>query len=185
MRDPIELEHELQNVLVGGLEATKVVIAEYDPTWPERFESERALLAEALGDLPRRIEHIGSTSVPGLAAKPLVDILVTLDDVRDEARYRPAIEGLGFELRVDEPEHKAFRRPDRTVNLHVWRDDDLEVAKYITFRDRLRSHPEDRILYETKKRELAEREWRDVNFYADAKSEVIEAILERARAADR
>lgn len=175
-----ELDEQLRTSLVGGLEPRKVEIVDYDPEWPRRFEWERSRLDRVLGSLVRRIEHIGSTAVPGLAAKPVVDILVTVDDVESEESYRDAVEGLGFELRVTESNHRAFRTAARDVNLHFWRDDDPEVSKYLLFRDHLRSHADDRALYEGVKRELALRDWPDVNYYADAKSSVISEILQRA-----
>ena len=170
---------------MGGLEARKVVIADYDPGWPLRFERERDRIAARLGQEMRRIEHIGSTAVPGLAAKPVVDILATVPDVGDERAYQPAIEALGFELRVLEPTHRAFRTPERDVNLHVWGDDDPEVERHLVFRDHLRLNPNDRALYELTKRELAAQEWPDINYYADAKNAVIADIMERARSESR
>lgn len=181
--ESIHLDEELESTLVGGMERRTVEIADYDPAWPGRFERERSRLASSLGPVARRIEHIGSTAVSGLAAKPVVDVLVTVDDVEDESAYRDSIEGLGFELRVKEPDHRAFRTRARDVNLHVWPDDHPEVAKYLLFRDRLRHDPDDRSLYERVKRELASKgAWRDVNYYADAKSAVVQEILARAKA---
>lgn len=174
------LKEELEKSLIGGLEPRTVNIVDYDPAWVNRFEEERDRLRAALGETARMIEHIGSTSVPGLAAKPVVDILLTVGDVDDESGYRSAIEALGYELRVREPGHRAFRTPARDVNLHVWPTDDPAVDSYLRFRDRLRNAPEDRALYERVKRELATRDWRDVNYYAEAKSEVVAEILERA-----
>jgi GrpB-like predicted nucleotidyltransferase (UPF0157 family) len=170
----------LDAVLVGGREPVNVVIVDYDPEWPRRFEDQRAKLRAALGERVRRIEHIGSTSVPGLAAKPIVDVLVTLDDVdRDEA-LRADLESAGYRLRVIEPGHRVFRPPERNVNVHVWNDDDPEVDAYLRLRERLRRSPEDRALYEQTKRALAGRHWSDVNYYAEAKGDVIRQILERA-----
>ncbi len=176
------MTEDLERILVGGLEPRKVHIVDYDPAWPLRFEHERERLAAALADVAARIEHIGSTAVPGLAAKPVVDILVTVADVEsDEPRFAPPVEALGFELRVREPGHRAFRARARDVNLHVWSDDDPEVSKYLVFRDHLRRSAADRELYARVKRELAQREWADVNLYADAKTEVVEEIMSRAR----
>jgi GrpB-like predicted nucleotidyltransferase (UPF0157 family)/ribosomal protein S18 acetylase RimI-like enzyme len=170
----------LDTVLIGGRERREIVIADYDPAWPRRFDAERERIASALGDVARRIEHIGSTSVPGLAAKPIVDVLVTVANVGDEASYRPALERAGYELRVLEPEHRMFRTPARDVHVHVWNAHDPEVPRYLAFRDRLRESAADRIEYERLKRSLAEREWSDVNHYANAKGPLIEAILARA-----
>jgi GrpB-like predicted nucleotidyltransferase (UPF0157 family)/GNAT superfamily N-acetyltransferase len=170
----------LDTVLIGGRERHEIVIADYDPAWPRRFDTERERIASALGGVARRIEHIGSTSVPGLAAKPIVDVLVTVADVGDEASYRSALERAGYELRVLEPEHRMFRTPARDVHVHVWNEHDPEVARYLAFRDRLRESAADRIEYEGLKRSLAQHEWSDVNYYADAKGPLIEAILARA-----
>lgn len=168
--------------LVGGLEPTKVTIAGYDAEWPRRFERRAAELRAILGDRARLIEHIGSTSVPGLAAKPIVDIVVGIDDPEDEPAYLPALEAAGYTVRVREPEHRCLRAgdPDESVNLHCYPPEHVEVRRYLALRDWLRANPADRELYAATKRELAEREWRDVNYYAEAKTPVITAILARA-----
>lgn len=176
--DP-ERDAYLDTVLIGGREQREIVIADYDPRWPRRFEAERERIAQALGAGALRIEHIGSTAVPGLAAKPIVDMLVTVSDVGDESSYGPALERAGYELRVREPVHRMFRTPARDVHVHVWGDRDPEVARHLAFRDRLRESPSDRAEYERLKRSLAQREWPDMNHYADAKGPLIEAILAR------
>lgn len=165
--------------LIGGRERRAIVIVDYDPSWPERYELERERLRAALGAIAIRIEHIGSTAVPGLAAKAIVDVLVTVADPDDEAATAPALEGAGYELRVRERGHRMFRTPALDVHVHVWGDSDPEVGRYLRFRDRLRGSPEDRDAYERLKRELAGREWGDMNEYADAKGALIEAILAR------
>ncbi len=175
------LDEYLDSVLIGGRERREVVIADYDPQWPRRFDAERERIGSALGATALRIEHIGSTSVPGLAAKPIVDVLVAVSDVRDESSYGPALERAGYELRVREPEHRMYRTPERDVQVHVWNEGDPEVDRYLVFRDRLRSSADDRNEYELLKRSLAQREWSDVNHYADAKGPLIKAILARAR----
>jgi GrpB-like predicted nucleotidyltransferase (UPF0157 family) len=156
---------------------------DWDPAWPARFEHERARICHALGGLALRVEHIGSTSVPGLAAKPIVDILVTVSDVNDEAAFVRRLERAGYVLRVREPDHRMFRTPDLGVHVHVLADSDGEADRYLTFRDRLRSSPEDRIEYERLKRELAPRNWDEIGHYAEAKGPLVEAILARARGA--
>jgi GrpB-like predicted nucleotidyltransferase (UPF0157 family) len=169
----------LDQVLIGGRERRPIVIAEYDADWPTRFEFERQRVVRALGDQALRIEHFGSTAVPGLAAKPIVDLLVTVSDPEDESFVVPALEAAGYELRVREPGHRMFRTPARDVHVHVWADSDPEVARHLRFRDRLRVSPEARSTYEQVKRELAQRDWVDMNDYADAKNDVIRSILER------
>jgi len=172
----------LDAVLVGGREMRAIVIADYDPAWPARYARERDRIAAALGTLPRAIEHVGSTSVPGLAAKPIVDILVTVPDPDDEAAFAPSLSDAGFELRVREPGHRMFRTPERDVHVHVWRDGDDEARRQRLFRDQLRRSPEHRDAYERLKRGLATREWQDMNEYADAKSGLITEILAAAEA---
>jgi len=178
--DGEQLDAHLDAVLIGGRERREIVIVEYDAQWPRRFESERERIAAALGGTARRIEHMGSTAVPGLAAKPIVDMLVTVSDVTDAASYGPALERAGYELRVREPDHRMFRTAARDVHVHVWSDADPEVDRTLAFRDRLRESPADRVEYERLKRSLAQREWSDMNHYANAKGPLIEAILKRS-----
>jgi GrpB-like predicted nucleotidyltransferase (UPF0157 family) len=135
-----------------------------------------------LGASALRVEHIGSTSVPGLAAKPIVDVLVTVQDVEDEAAFVPALEREGFVLRVREPGHRMVRTPERDVHVHLYEPDHEAVSAYLDLRDWLRADAGDRALYETTKRRLATRTWTDMNEYADAKTDVVLAILGRARA---
>ncbi|WP_433275282.1 GrpB family protein [Pseudonocardia xinjiangensis] len=172
----------LSAILMRPLRPTRVVLAEYDPQWPVRFAARAADLRRILGDRARLIEHIGSTSVPGLAAKPIVDIVVGIDDPDDEPAYLPDLEAAGYEVRVREPGHRCLRigEPDEPVNLHCYPPDDVETRRYLAFRNRLRASDADRDLYERTKRELAEREWRDINYYAEAKWPVIREILGRA-----
>jgi GrpB-like predicted nucleotidyltransferase (UPF0157 family) len=180
--DAGEREPHLDQVLVGGREKRAIVIVDYDAAWPARFERERDRVRQALGRAALRIEHIGSTAVPGLAAKPIVDLVVAVEDPDDDALIVPALESAGYELRVREPGHRMFRTPDRDVHVHVWRDSDVELDRHLRFRDRLRTSAEDRLAYEKLKRALAEREWPDMNEYAFAKGELIEAILARTDA---
>lgn len=171
----------LSSRLVRGMRPTRVVLADYDPQWPVRFAARAAELHHILGDRARLIEHVGSTSVPRLAAKPIVDIVVGIDDPDDEPAFLPDLEAVGYELRVREPGHRCLRigGPDEQVNLHCYPPEDAEVHQYLIFRDRLRVNDADRDLYERTKRELAEREWPDINYYAEAKWPVIREILAR------
>ncbi|HMK11761.1 MAG TPA: GrpB family protein [Acidimicrobiales bacterium] len=174
---------ERDRVLVGGLEPVRrIVIVEHDPTWPDRFEAERARIAAALGDRALDIQHIGSTSVPGLAAKPIVDICVTVADVDDDAAFGRSLIEAGYELRVREQDHRMFRTPERDVHVHVYAQGSHEIADYLDLRDWLRVDAEGRARYESVKRELSMRAWADVNEYADAKSDVVQDTLRRARA---
>ena len=166
----------LDRVLIGGRERRAIVIADHDPAWPARFELERARIAAELGERALRIEHIGSTSVPGLAAKPIVDILVEVASLEHAA----SLERAGYVLRVREDGHRMFRTPERDVNVHVWPSGSPSIATDLAFRDRLRTSPEDRAAYAALKRELAARDWPDTNHYAEAKGPLIREILGRA-----
>jgi GrpB-like predicted nucleotidyltransferase (UPF0157 family) len=172
--------------LIGGAEKREIRIVAYDPDWPKRFEAHARAIARALGGSSLRVEHIGSTSVPALAAKPIIDILVVVADSADESAYLPQLEAAGYVLRVREPdwnEHRMFRTPGGDVHVHVYSAGCPEVGRNLTFRDRLRRNIDDRRRYERTKRELAAKEWPDMNAYAEAKTEVIESILAAARAA--
>jgi GrpB-like predicted nucleotidyltransferase (UPF0157 family) len=176
---PDGLDEYLDAVLIGGREERVVEIVDYSPTWTQRFETERHRIETALGSTARRIEHIGSTAVPDLAAKPIVDIMITVDDVDDESSYRERLEDLGYVLRVREPGHRMFRTPARDLHVHLWPAGGADERRHLLFRDRLRSHPADRADYERTKRSLAGH-YRDMNHYAQAKTEVIESILRKA-----
>lgn len=161
-----------------------VVIADYDPEWPALFEREAARIRAALGDKVQLLEHAGSTSVPGLAAKPRIDIILAVPDSADEPSYVPALEAAGYVLRIREPEwyeHRVFKGPDTDVNLHVFTVGCPEIARMLLFRDWLRSNADDRELYERTKRELAQRQWKYTQNYADAKTEIVEEILARVQ----
>lgn len=163
----------------------RLSLAEYDPEWPRLFAREASRIRGALGPAALEVEHVGSTSVPGLAAKPVIDITLVVADTTDEPAYVPALEAAGYVLRFREPdwyEHRLFKGPDTNVNLHVFNPACEETERHLLFRDWIRAHPEDRDLYERTKRDLAAREWPSVQHYADAKSEVIAEILSRARA---
>jgi GrpB-like predicted nucleotidyltransferase (UPF0157 family) len=170
-------------VTVGALEKGEIVLVDYDAGWPLRFEQEQARIVGALGDRARTVDHVGSTSVPGLAAKPIIDICLTVDDSADEAAYVPALEAAGYLLRIREPdwfEHRLLRTPERDVHLHVFTVGCDEVTRMLAFRDWLRSNRADRELYESTKRDLARRDWPTGQHYADAKTEVVAAIMARA-----
>jgi GrpB-like predicted nucleotidyltransferase (UPF0157 family) len=157
-----------------------VRIVDYDPAWPAGFESQRARIVAALGPGARRIEHIGSTAVPELAAKPVVDVMVTVDDPDDDAAVLLPLTRAGYVLRVIEPEHRMFRTPQRDVHVHLWRSGSDDERRHLLFRDWLRETADDRSRYETVKRALAAREWVDSNDYAEAKNEIVSMIMGRA-----
>lgn len=161
------------------------MIADYDPHWPRLFLREAERIRTALSERALRIEHTGSTSVPDLVAKPIIDILVVVADSADEAAYLPSLEVAGYALRFREPswfEHRLFRGADTEINLHVLSDGCPEIKRILMFRDRLRANREDRDLYAQTKLNLAKLEWADVQKYADAKTAIVEKILERAQA---
>lgn len=177
------LDEYLDRVLIGGREERIIEIVDYDPQWPARYSVEREKISRALGAVARRIEHVGSTAVPGLAAKPVVDILVTVDDPDEESGFREQLEGVGYVLRVREPRHRMFRTPERDIHLHIWQARSEDESRHLRFRDRLRSSRRDREQYEQTKRSLAGR-YRDGNYYAEAKTAVIEEILGRTTGAE-
>ncbi len=161
-------------------------IVDYDPEWPQLFEREAKRIQAALGDRVVLIEHVGSTSVPGLAAKPRIDVLLVIADSADEPAYVPALEAATYVLRIREPdwyEHRMFNGPDTDVNLHVFSLGCPEIDRMLLFRDRLRSNASDRQLYERTKRELARKDWKYAQNYADAKTAVVDEIITQARGA--
>ena len=168
--------------LVGGVERRTLELAAYDPRWPEAYADHEQRIRAALGPVAVQVEHIGSTSVPGLAAKPIVDVLVTVEDITAEEDYLDQLLDTGYELRVREPGHRLVRTPERDVHVHVLQVGDQAAVDYLLFRDHLRADPEDRDLYERTKRSLLEQDWADMNAYSDAKTGVIAEIKERARA---
>ena len=165
----------------------RIELVEYDPDWPAQYEAVAARIRAVIGATAVVLEHAGSTSVPGLAAKNQVDVVLGVPDSTDEAAYVRALEAAGFEFAIREPEwyeHRLFRGRDPTVNLHAFSADCEEIRRMLAFRDWLRTHPEDRKLYEREKRRLAERTWTTVQDYADAKTDVVRAIVGRALSAD-
>ena len=178
-------EEEILASTVGEPPPTyrEVVVADYDPEWPRWFDEAAERIHGALGDKVLQLDHVGSTSVPDLPAKPVIDITLVVADSSDEDAYVPPLEAAGFVLRIREPdwfEHRMFRGQDPSVNLHVFSADCEEADRMVVFRDWLRSHPEDRDLYARAKRELAAKEWKYVQNYADAKSDVVGEIMGRA-----
>jgi GrpB-like predicted nucleotidyltransferase (UPF0157 family) len=175
---------EIRAVTVGEIAPpARITLAEYDPAWPVLYAREAARIRAALGDRALLLEHVGSTSVPGLAAKPRIDVLLVVADSTDEAAYVPALEAAGYVLHIREPdwfEHRLFKGPDTAVNLHVFSPGCTETQRMLRFRDHLRRDETDRQLYERTKRALADRVWTHTQNYADAKSGVIDEILARA-----
>jgi GrpB-like predicted nucleotidyltransferase (UPF0157 family) len=185
---PEEIEERLRENIIGEVKRQAIVIANYDPAWPRRFGSEEARIRGALGPAALSVEHVGSTSVPGLAAKPIVDILLVVEDSGNEDSYLPALEDAGYVLRVREPdfeEHRMFRTPEKDVHVHVFSPGSKEVERLLLLRDHLRHNKVDRELYAGTKRELASRDWPSMQHYADAKTGIVEAILARTSRSSR
>jgi len=178
-------DEEIRAATIGDLPRhdAPIHLSDYDPEWPRLYVREADRIRAALGEKLVRVEHVGSTSVPGLSAKPLIDIVLVVADSADEAAYVPELEAAGYVLRIREPdwfEHRLFKGPDTNVNVHTFSDGCEEVDRMVAFRDWLRGNDEDRQLYERTKRELAAREWAYVQNYADAKSAVVQEIAARA-----
>ena len=181
-------EEELLAVHVGAPTPHNgtISLAEYDPAWPALYAAEASKIRAALGERALLLEHVGSTSVPGLTAKPLIDIILVVADPADEAAYVPALEAAGYGLHIREPdwyEHRMLKGAEPPVNLHVFSPGCEEIERMLLFRDWLRSHDDDRDRYTRAKRGLAAHEWTYVQHYADAKSEVVREIIIRAIAA--
>jgi GrpB-like predicted nucleotidyltransferase (UPF0157 family) len=159
---------------------------EYDVRWPELFRREAERIRDVLGGRALHIEHVGSTSVPGLPAKPIIDVVLAVADSSAEDGYVPALEAAGYTLRIRETEwyeHRMFKGPDTDVNLHVFSCGCPEIDRMLLFRDWLRSNAADRDRYARAKLALAEKQWKYVQNYADAKTNVVEEIIARARVA--
>jgi GrpB-like predicted nucleotidyltransferase (UPF0157 family) len=175
----------IQEVTIGDHPPlnSAIYLAPYDSNWPSHFLILAARVRQALGDKALLLEHVGSTSIEGLSAKPIIDMLLVVADSADEASYVPELEAQGFVLHIREPdwhEHRLLKGVDIKANLHVFSEGCIEVNRMLTFRDWLRTDNADKELYETKKRELAAQTWKYTQHYADAKSEVVEEILSRA-----
>jgi GrpB-like predicted nucleotidyltransferase (UPF0157 family) len=184
---PLTSEEEIRRATVGPVvfHNAPIVLVGYDPQWPAMFDREASRIRGALASLAIRIEHVGSTSVPGLAAKPIIDIVLAVPDSADEAAYVPALEAAGYVLRGREPdwfEHRLLKGPEIDVNLHVFSAGEAEVDRMVLFRDWLRSHDDDRDAYLRVKRELAQRSWQHVQHYADSKTAIVQQIMARATA---
>lgn len=180
-------EEVMRAATIGELQVLNgpVHLDDYDPSWPSLFEREAARIRVTLGGQVRLLEHVGSTSVPGLAAKPIIDMVLAVPDSTDESAYVPPMGAAGYVLRIREPEwfqHRLFKGSDTAINVHVFTDGTDEIHRMLAFRDWLRSHGDDRQLYERTKRELAARDWKYVQHYADAKSDVVAEIMDRALA---
>jgi GrpB-like predicted nucleotidyltransferase (UPF0157 family) len=183
--EALRTDEEMRAVTIGELEPllAKLLLINHDDAWSRRFHDHAERIGTALDARGLQVEHVGSTSVPGLAAKPIIDILLVVTDSADEPAYAPLMERSGYELRVREPDwhqHRVFKTRDASVNVHVFSRGCPEISRMLVFRDWLREHAADRRLYELTKRELVQRDWKYTQHYADAKTAVIEEILARA-----
>ena len=188
-REPLSEEY-LRTHTVGELKPLSgaICIVDYDPDWPRQFECEANRIRSVLGGRALRIEHAGSTSVPGLPAKPIIDIVLVVAESAREAEYVPALESAGYQLRIREPEwheHRMLKGPETDVNLHVLSTGCPEIDRMLTFRDRLRTNASDRERYARSKRALAQQDWKYTQNYADAKTAVIEEIISGAERSER
>jgi GrpB-like predicted nucleotidyltransferase (UPF0157 family) len=174
-RDVVDVE------LVGGVEKRVLELVDYDERWADSFRDHWGRIRNALAGVVIAVEHIGSTSVPGLAAKPIIDIVVTVPDITVEEEYLDPLVMAGYELRVREPGHRLMRTPARDVHVHILQQGNPDFDEYLLLRDHLRADLNDRALYEQVKRALLAEDWDDMNAYAEAKTDVILAIKARAR----
>jgi GrpB-like predicted nucleotidyltransferase (UPF0157 family) len=181
-------EKYLREHTVGELKplSAPICLMDYDPQWPRKFQDEAQRIQIAVGELALRIEHVGSTSVPDLSAKPIIDIVLIVPDSANEKEYAAALEKAGYQLHIREPgwyEHRMFRGPGNCANLHVFSAGCPEIDRMLAFRDWLRTSKVDRELYALSKRALAQQEWKYAQDYADAKTAVIQEIMSRAQRA--
>ena len=179
-------EEQIRAAQVGELVplVAPIQIVDYDPEWPRLYEREATRVQSILGKRVLLIEHVGSTSVPGLAAKPKIDMLLVVANTADEPAYVPDMETAGYVLTIREPdwyEHRMFKGPDTDINLHVFSSGCTEIDRMLLFRNWLRSNESDRLLYERTKRQLASNNWKYMQNYADAKTSVVQEILTRAQ----
>jgi len=186
--DVVAYEENLAKYTIGGPRplTAPITICNYDPTWPGLYETEEARIRAVLGQRVVRLDHVGSTSVPGLPAKAIIDIVLEVADSSDETAYVPGMEAAGYVLRIREAdwfEHRLFKGPNDDVNLHTFSANCPEVDRMLLFRDWLRTNEADRDAYARAKRQLAARDWKYTQQYADAKTAVVSEIM--ARAMDR
>lgn len=182
-------ESKLQEITIGELKPhnATITLLEYDPNWPKLFDREAERIYSLLGNKILKLEHVGSTSVPGLCAKPIIDILLIVEDSSDEDAYVPELIEGGYILRIREPnwfEHRLFKGPNTDINLHVFSKGTSEAERMLRFRDWLRINTSDQEKYAQVKRKLSQRQWRHVQDYADAKDSIVREIMGRANALD-
>ena len=178
-------DEELKKVNVKQLKFHNATInlVEYNSDWPVLFQREAIRIREILGNRALQVEHVGSTSVPGLCAKPIIDLVLVVEDSSNEASYVTDLEAAGYWLKIREPEwleHRMLKGPDTDINLHVFSQGEDEIKKMLIYRDWLRKNENDRELYANTKRELAKKTWRHIQHYADSKGTVVQKIMANA-----
>jgi GrpB-like predicted nucleotidyltransferase (UPF0157 family) len=181
-----ETDEEMAALRVSGTVTphnATIALFPYQPEWPLQYTAEERKIRAALGDSVIVLEHVGSTSIPEMPAKPIIDIVLAVNDSSNEDTYVPALSAHGYRLHLREPaweQHRLMKGENPHVNLHVFTAGSNEITRMLAFRDRCRANPEERELYKRTKTELAGRIWRHVQHYANAKGEVVEAIISRA-----
>ena len=162
-----------------------VRVVDYDGAWPGMAERELRRIKDAVGDVAVRLEHVGSTAVPGLAAKPIVDLQLSVDVMEPRERYVAPLEQLGylFAPAPESPDHHFFGKPPerpRTYHLHVCETGSEHEFRHVAVRDFLRAHPDEAARYAALKREVAARHPEDRLAYVDGKDEYVTALEQRA-----
>lgn len=170
-----------------GRTVDEVIVVDYDPQWPSLFAQEAEAIRQAVGDTLVAVEHVGSTSIPGVAAKPIIDILVGVTTLAAGEQAAPALEALGYEYRGENgiPGRLFFRKGlvqyRRTHHLHMVEPSHEQWALMLSFRDFLRAHPDEAWRYEVLKRDLAVQFRKDRRAYTNGKEDFVRAILEKAQ----
>lgn len=172
---------QLDELLIGGQEQRPIMIVDYDEGWPARFDELAPQINHARGTTVLSVDYIWSTAVPRLPAKPIIDILLIVMNVEEERAYVLPLESARFVLRVREPGHRMFRTTEKDVHIHVFEPNSEQIADYRDLRDWLRISQIDRDLYSSTKKQLAQQVWRDMNYYSDAKTTVVQQSLGHAR----
>lgn len=166
--------------LIGGIEKRAIALVPYSAGWRDAFLREKQRISAALEARMLRVDHIGSTSIAGLTAKPIIDIDLTVADPDDEVGYLPALEAAGYALRVREPGHRMVRTAALDVHVHICGPGSDWERRHLLFRDWLRYNDADRSIYAELKSSLAKQDWPDMNAYAAAKGPLIAQITRRA-----
>jgi GrpB-like predicted nucleotidyltransferase (UPF0157 family) len=175
-------EGQLQSISVGQRDTRRsaIELVPNDPAWAGHFARLSRDIRSALGSRLIAVEHVGSTAIPGLPAKPIIDIDATIYNPADESGYRDVLEGLGFALTIREPEwhqHRMFKLSDPRTNLHIYADNCSLPMRDVAFRDLLRNDRQAALAYSELKRELSSQEWSSSQHYAEGKSELIIDLL--------